>query len=114
VNQVAGGKELFDIADDYLEFVTKFFEVIKVSAAHIYHSALELCPTSSIIRKLYYHRRTTRMPKVAIGTPDSWDPTIAVSGKDQYDGPCICHHVVDLLPLGRKKLWRSGINLPWN
>jgi hypothetical protein len=29
------------------------------------------------------------MPKVAIGTPDSWDRTIAVSGKDQYDGPCI-------------------------
>jgi hypothetical protein len=71
-----------------LQFVTKFFEVINISAAHIYHSALELCPASSIIRELYYHRRTTRMPKVAIGIPESWDSTIAISGKDQYDGPC--------------------------
>jgi WD40 repeat protein len=71
-----------------LQFVTKFFEVINVSATHIYHSALELCPMSSIIRKLYYHRRITRLPKVAIGTPESWDPTIAISGKDHYNGPC--------------------------
>ena len=69
--------------------MTKFFEAINVSATHIYHSALELCPTSSIIRKLYYHRRITRLPKIAIGTPDSWDPTIAISGKDHYNGPCI-------------------------
>jgi hypothetical protein len=89
VVQVAENEELLDIANDYLQFVTKFFEVINASAAHIYHSALELCPTSSIIRKLYYHRRTTRMPKVAIGASESWDPTIAISGKDHYTGPCI-------------------------
>jgi hypothetical protein len=89
VNQVAGNRELFDIAKDYLQFVTKFFEVINASAAHIYHSALELCPTSSIIRKLYYHQRTTCSPKVVIGTPKSWNRSIAVSSRDQYNGRCI-------------------------
>ena len=66
--------------------MTKFFEVINISATHIYHSALELCPTSSIIRKLYHHRRTVHSPKVAIGAPESWDRTIAISGKDHYNG----------------------------
>ena len=66
--------------------MTKFFEPIKASATHIYHSALELCPISSVIRKLYYDRcdRITRCPRVVIGTPDSWDPTRSFSCKDDY------------------------------
>ena len=89
MNQVVKDEELLDISKDYFQFVAKFFEVINVSASHIYHSALELCPMSSIVRKLYYSRRITHLPKVVIGAPDSWDPTIAISGKDRYDGPCI-------------------------
>ena len=88
MNQVAKDKELLDIAEDCFQFLTMFFEVINVSAPHIYHSALELCPTSSIIRKLYYHRRIVCLPKVVIGAPDSWDPTISISGKDDYNGLC--------------------------
>ena len=88
MNQVAKDTQLFDIAKDCFQFVTKFFEVINVSAAHIYHSALELCPVSSIIRKLYYHCRITRSPKIAIGILDSWDPTIAISGKHDYQELC--------------------------
>ena len=88
MNQVAKDKELLDIAEDYFQFLTMFFEVINVSAPHIYHSALELCPTSSIIRKLYYHRRIACLPKVMIGAPDSWDPAIDVSSKDHYNGLC--------------------------
>ena len=88
MNQVANNNELLDIAKDYFQFVTGFFEVIKVSAPHIHHSALELCPTSSIVRKLYYHQRIGHLPKVVIGAPDSWDPTIAIFGKDDYDGLC--------------------------
>ena len=68
--------------------MTKFFDVINVSATHIYHSALELCPLSSIIRKLYYHRRINCSPKVVVGTPDSWDQAIAVSRKDHHYGHC--------------------------
>jgi len=89
MDQVAKSEQLLDTAKDYFRFVIKFFEVIKVSATHIYHSALELSPTSSIIRKLYYHRRITRLPKVIIGTPESWARNIAVSRKDDYNGPCI-------------------------
>ena len=80
MNQVAKDEQLLYIAKDCFRFVTSFFEVIKVSAPHIYHSALELCPASSIVRKLYYHRRIARSPKVVVGTPDSWGPTIAASG----------------------------------
>jgi len=86
--QVAKDEELLETVKDYFKFVTKFFEVINVSARHIYHSALELCPTSSIIRKLYYHRRVTQFPKVVVGTPDSWDSNIAIFGERRYGGPC--------------------------
>ena len=89
MNQVAGNEQLLGIAKDGFQFVTNFFEVINVSAPHIYHSPLELCPTSSIIRKLYYHRRVTRLPRVVIGTPESWTQTVGVSGKDHYRGVCI-------------------------
>jgi len=89
MNQVVKHEQLLDTAKDYFQFVTRFFEVVKVSATHIYHSALELSPTSSIIRKLYYHRRITRLPRVVIGTPESWAQNIAISGKDEYNGLCI-------------------------
>jgi len=68
--------------------VTKFFEVISGSAPHVYHSALEICPVSSIVRKLYHDQRITHFPKVVIGTPDSWDPTMAISNNDDYNGLC--------------------------
>ncbi|KAF9649802.1 hypothetical protein BDM02DRAFT_3094169, partial [Thelephora ganbajun] len=44
---------LLDTARDYSQFVRTFFEPISVSATHIYHSALELSPFSSIVRKRY-------------------------------------------------------------
>ena len=80
MNQVAKDEQLLDIAKDCFRFVTSFFEVIKVSAPHIYLSALELCPVSSIVRRLYHHRRIARSPEVVIGIPDSWEPNIAASG----------------------------------
>ena len=94
MNQVAKDSQLLDTAQDFFHFVTKFFEPINASATHIYHSALELCPTSSIIRKLYYDKchGPTRLPRVMIGNPDSWDPTISYSGKEDYQdctwSPC--------------------------
>jgi hypothetical protein len=65
------------MARDYFHFVTKFFEPINVSATHIYHSALELSPLSSIVRRLYYHQRHAPFPRVA-GTPDSWDQSLTL------------------------------------
>ena len=49
ITQVARNEKLLKVARDYFDFVTKFFEVINVSATHIYHSALEPSPLSSII-----------------------------------------------------------------
>ena len=81
LNQVARDRQLLSAARDYFHFVTTFFEPIEVSATHVYHSALELSPLSSIIRKFYYHQRPHPSPRVVIGIPDSWDPSTSVSTK---------------------------------
>ena len=78
-NQVVEDEKLLNTAKDCVYFVTRFFEPINISATHIYHSALELSPLSSIIRKLYYHHRHTPLPRAAVGIPDSWYPSIAIS-----------------------------------
>ena len=62
--------------------MTRFFEVASVSATHIYRSALELAPLSSIVRRLYYHQRVTPSPRAVVGTPDSWQPSVAIHNKD--------------------------------
>jgi len=104
MDQVVKDEQLLGTAKDYFQFVTRFFEVIKVSATHIYHSALELCPASSIVRRLYYHCRATHLPKVVIGTPESWTQSIAISGKEEYFGTPIWS------PCGRfvaARTWRA-------
>ena len=83
-NQVARDHQLLNIATDYFQFVTNFFEVINVSATHVYHSALELSPLSSIIRKVYYSQWAHPLPQVVTGAPDSWGPSTAVSTKHAY------------------------------
>jgi len=83
-NQVVGDHQLVYTARDYFHFVTTFFELINASATHIYHSALELSPLSSIVRKLYYHQRPLPSPRVVIGIPDSWDPSTAASTNHSY------------------------------
>ena len=74
-------KWLLDTARDHFHFVTKFFEVINLSATHIYHSALELSPKLSIIRK-HYHQWVLQgsKPRVVCGIPNSWDQLAAISG----------------------------------
>lgn len=88
--QVAKDGELLKTARDCFYFVTTFFEPISASAMHIYHSALELCPLSSIVRKLYYRspHHITSSPRVIAGSPDSWDQTISISSKDYDNGLC--------------------------
>ena len=88
--QVAKGGELLKTARDCLYFVTKFFESISASAMHIYHSALELCPVSSIVRKLYCRgpHHITDFPRVVAGAPDSWDQTISISSTGYATGFC--------------------------
>ena len=88
--QVARDEQLLNIAKDYFHFVTKFFEVINISSPHIYHSALEISPESSIIRELYHNQYPNTTPWVVCGVPHSWSqpPTI----RDHYQSytwlPC--------------------------
>ena len=67
-------QELLDTARDFFQFVTRFFEVIKASGPHIYHSALELSPKSSIIKKHYHHQLfQDPKPRVVYGASNSWN-----------------------------------------
>ena len=82
MEQIGKCKQLLDTARECFNFVTNFFEVINVSAIHIYHSALELSPLTSIVRKLYYHHRIVPLPRLVTGTPDIWDESITIYNKD--------------------------------
>jgi len=77
LDQVAKDYQLLNIARDYFRFTTNFYEVINVSATHIYHSALELSPLSSVVRKLYHSQQPHPSPRVVIGVPDLWDDVSA-------------------------------------
>ena len=74
--------------------MTSFFEPISVSAVHIYHSALELSPELSTVRRLYHDRRPTPLPRVAAGIADSWDSSIDIPKLSNF-----CHPIWS--PCGR-------------
>jgi WD40 repeat protein len=69
---------LLETAADCLRFVTEFFEVISQSAPHIYHSALQLSPLSSIVRRLYNEYLRSPLSTIVRGTPSSWDSCTAI------------------------------------
>ena len=71
---------LLDTAADCLRFVTEFFEVISQSPPHIYHSALQLTPQSSIVWKLYHKQVHPPVARVVTGVPTSWDSCTASAG----------------------------------
>ena len=66
-----------DTAIDCLRFVTEFFEVISQSAPHIYHSALQLVPRSSMFCELYGGQTHSPIPWVVAGVPTLWDSCTA-------------------------------------
>ena len=81
---------LLNTAKDCLHFVTEFFEVISKSVPHIYHSALQLAPQSSIVRKLYHHSSGAR---VVTGIPVKWDlcaasATVKINFNGTVWSPC--------------------------
>ena len=80
---------LLDTATDCLRFVTEFFEVISQSAPHIYHSALQLVPQSSIIWGLYSQHIGSPMARVITGIPTSWDSCTASAGVKVEDSQAI-------------------------
>ena len=68
--------------------MTKFFGVVSVSATHIYHSALEISPLSSIVRRLYHHQRITPASRLVVGTPSSWKQSISIPNQDDPYRSC--------------------------
>ena len=70
---------LLNTVTDYLHFVTEFFDVICQSGPHIYHSALQLAPLSSVVRNQYFHQ-TSPISRIVAGIPISWDSCIASAG----------------------------------
>ncbi|KAF9649788.1 hypothetical protein BDM02DRAFT_3142082 [Thelephora ganbajun] len=83
LQEVSGNKELLDTARDYSHFVRTFFEPISVSATHVYHSALELSPFLSVVRKRYYCQRHACLPRVMVGIRESWEEGIIIPSKDR-------------------------------
>ena len=77
-----------DLVKDYSRFVIEFFEVINISAPHIYHSALLLSPLMSIVRGLYkqYVRPFTRVVR---GLPVSWEPISATLCIENFNGGAV-------------------------
>ena len=67
-----------DLTNDCFRFVTGSFEVISLSAPHVFHSALPLSPKTSIVQKLY-GPQAKPLARVVQGLPDSWDPSIATT-----------------------------------
>ena len=81
-----------NLVRDYVRFIIAFFEVINGSAPHIYHSALLLCPQTSITYEM--HKQHVRpLARVVQGMPDSWEPVVATANfdnrvKDAVWSPC--------------------------
>ena len=68
--------QTLDLANDCFRFVTGFFEVIRTSSPHIYHSALLLCPEESIVKRVY-GQQVQPMARGIWGVPTSWNQSIA-------------------------------------
>ena len=75
----------FNLVGDYSRFVIAFFEVISMSAPHIYHSALLLSPQTSVTRRLY-KQYANPFARVVHGLPESWEPISASMNLDNFKG----------------------------
>jgi len=73
---------LLNTATDCLRFVTEFFDVIRQSGTHIYHSALVLAPQLSVVRSLYHQQICSPVSRVVTGIPASWDSCTASAGAE--------------------------------
>lgn len=63
---------LLDTIADFLHFITEFFDVIKQSGPHIYHSTLLLAPKSSIAQRLYNQMIYSQVGRAVTGVPALW------------------------------------------
>ncbi|KAF9790952.1 hypothetical protein BJ322DRAFT_999553 [Thelephora terrestris] len=112
LNQISSDSgSLLDTIKDCLRFVTEFFEVISQSAPHIYHSALQFTPQSSIVQKLYFQQTFSLKARVVTGVPVSWDSCTASIGESGKARPRIawspCSKYIAATREGKVEVWDS-------
>ena len=80
-----------NLVRDFIRFVLAFFEVIDISAPHIYHSALPLSPRTSITWEMY-KKHASPLVRVVQGIPISWERAVATADFDSLSdavwSPC--------------------------
>jgi WD40 repeat protein len=79
---------LLNLIDDFERFILRFFDIIKESAMHIYHSALPWSPTLSLIRELY-GRQMMREVMLVNATDAHWNSCIRTIPFDGADPICV-------------------------
>lgn len=79
IQEFADINGLDSIVTDCSRFVTEFFEVISQSVPHIYQSALQFTPHSSVVWKLYNQAHSSGV-RVMKGISASWDSCKASIG----------------------------------
>ena len=67
--------QTLNLTKDCFNFVIAFFDIISISAPHIYISALPLSPQTSIVRSVYKESVHSSV-KVIHGLPISWDAAL--------------------------------------
>ena len=77
LNRVQASSTL-NLVEDYVRFILAFFEIINISAPHIFHSALPLSPRTSITHKMY-KTHASPLVRVVQGMPDSWEQVVATA-----------------------------------
>jgi WD40 repeat protein len=90
--------DLLAIVKDCERFVLRFFDVIELSASHIYESALPLSPSSSLVRELY--RDQVSVDVMFIVIDDVWDACIRTIRAESYVNRVAFSHKDDLIAVG--------------
>ncbi|KIL57843.1 hypothetical protein M378DRAFT_15986 [Amanita muscaria Koide BX008] len=88
LNLLPPSSDLHRLLSDGLRFISKFYQTIKLSALHTYHSALAFTPTGSLLYRRYFNgaiHNTSHVSDVT-GGPDNWDTLVArLSHGEQVD-----------------------------
>ena len=68
-----------NLVEDYVRFILAFFEIINISAPHIYQSALPRSPRTSITHEMY-KKHASPLARIVHGMlPDSWERVVATA-----------------------------------
>ncbi|KIL66521.1 hypothetical protein M378DRAFT_75235, partial [Amanita muscaria Koide BX008] len=84
VTQTWTSSDLHQLLSDALQFISKFYEIIKRSALHTYYSALPFTPTDSLLYHRYIKEAEHKICSVE-GGPEKWDALVATLRHQSVD-----------------------------